>query len=589
MDVSPLIRQWASRARWQQSLRLAGLGLAAGLGVALLIGLAARLQPILTRPALIVIAVALTLFGLLLALVWPWLRTLKKGELGWAREFDARFGLSERLSTTLEVSDGKIKLPNQELRRKQQADSTQVASDVDTKINQWLPLRLNWRDIAVAGAFAIALALVIALPNPQEQALADRARMQETMKREAQRLEQAKEAIKASTLSEQEKKAALEAIEQAQRALNDGNSTPEKSMAAINDAQSKLDALKDQAAQQASEDLRQAGQSLTADELTNTLADSLQRGEFEQAANQMRQLAQTGDKPPSADESERIARQLEQIARRVQNSDPTMAENLRNAAQEVREGRTEEARQSLERAAQSLEKTNARTQQNNGLTQAQQRAEEARRAISQASQDQNARNAQGQQNSQQQGQQPGEQPGQNGEQQGQSGQPGESGQQAGQQGQQGQQGQAGQNSQSGQPGQGGQQAGQQGGSGQVGANQSGGGTSSQSQGGGQGGRSGHSEDSGSDNSVYAPGRVNSQGQQVVLPEAQGENAPDPNGRRNTAPGGNTSVAYEDVYQDYAQTADEAIESGQVPAERRDYVRDYFSSLDPEQQNTQNSP
>jgi hypothetical protein len=75
---------------------------------------------------------------------------------------------------------------------------------------------------------------------------------------------------------------------------------------------------------------------------------------------------------------------------------------------------------------------------------------------------------------------------------------------------------------------------------------------------------------------------------VILPEAEGESSPNPNGSRSTAPGGNSAVDYRDVYQEYAQTADEAIDGGQVPAERRDYVRDYFSSLNP-QGNTENSP
>jgi hypothetical protein len=93
-----------------------------------------------------------------------------------------------------------------------------------------------------------------------------------------------------------------------------------------------------------------------------------------------------------------------------------------------------------------------------------------------------------------------------------------------------------------------------------------------------------SDDFGSSDQVYAPQRVGSDGTQVVLPDSQGQAAPNAQGRPNTAPGGSSTVPYEQVYGDYSQAADDAIQTGQVPAEIRDYVRDYFSSLDPRQQN-----
>ena len=83
--------------------------------------------------------------------------------------------------------------------------------------------------------------------------------------------------------------------------------------------------------------------------------------------------------------------------------------------------------------------------------------------------------------------------------------------------------------------------------------------------------------------MYAPGRVSAQGKQVVLDDKNGETATDPSGKQSTAPGGNSAVPYQNVYGDYSRTADEALKSDEVPANLRDYVRDYFSSLDPKQQ------
>jgi hypothetical protein len=98
----------------------------------------------------------------------------------------------------------------------------------------------------------------------------------------------------------------------------------------------------------------------------------------------------------------------------------------------------------------------------------------------------------------------------------------------------------------------------------------------------QQGESRHSEDAGSDDSVYAPRRIGGDGRQIVLPDTQGQNVPNPSGRASTAPGGDSSVPYEEVYGEYAKVADDALQTGQVPPDMRDYVRDYFSSLDPNQ-------
>ena len=91
---------------------------------------------------------------------------------------------------------------------------------------------------------------------------------------------------------------------------------------------------------------------------------------------------------------------------------------------------------------------------------------------------------------------------------------------------------------------------------------------------------GHHEDVGSDNSVYAPSRVNANGQNLVLPENQGVNAPNPNARTNPGVSNQSTVPYQQVYSQYAKTADDALRNGEVPSDLRDYVHDYFSSLDP---------
>src|SRR3990172_5032378 len=96
LSLSEIMAGWDNRYRVQQSLVWAPRGLAMGLGVALLVALAARLFPLFDVPVLLTLSGAAALVGLLLALlgVWVWPRA----PLKMARQFDAIFGLRERMS-----------------------------------------------------------------------------------------------------------------------------------------------------------------------------------------------------------------------------------------------------------------------------------------------------------------------------------------------------------------------------------------------------------------------------------------------------------------------------------------------------------
>jgi hypothetical protein len=69
---------------------------------------------------------------------------------------------------------------------------------------------------------------------------------------------------------------------------------------------------------------------------------------------------------------------------------------------------------------------------------------------------------------------------------------------------------------------------------------------------------------------FLPGRQTGQGQETVRENEQ----PQPG-----APGVAT-IPYSEVYASYAAAAAEAMEREYVPTGLRDYVRDYFSRLEP---------
>lgn len=512
-ELTRLVIGWSHRARWQRVLRGLLRGLAVGLGLGLLLALAARLRPLLPTGQIAVVAAGLALGGLLVALVLPWLRSIRRSPLAWAREFDQRFGLKERTSTALELGATETGSASP-LLALQREDALAAASRV--QIRRALPLSIDARDALVAAGLAMALLLALALPNAQNDVLAQRAQFAAAARSQMEALDKAEQALRDSPdLTEAQKQAAIEAVERARERLSDPTITPEQAVAALNEAQSKLDALKEGAHSQRLDDLREAGRNMAPSEATRGLAEALSKGDFDTASEQLRHLLDPNGKPLSEAEQQQVASQLDGMARDVQGSDPQMAGQLREAAQAIREQRQTDAIQRLQQAAGSLDKASQAQSAEQALEGASNATGSAREALTENR---------------------GGQPGSSSETPGQSGSPGNS-------------------------------AGQ--------------GPPQNSNGPGQGPSGGHSEDSGSDHSVLEPeSRLGESGSDVTVPGSNGSAQPDPNGQRNQAGRSPSLVPYEQVYQDYARSADLALQTGQVPAELRDYVRDYFTSLDP---------
>lgn len=537
-ELAIALRTWSRRLKLQLSLKWLCFGVAVGVGLALLPAIVARVWPLLTVTQLILIAVLASGGGFLVAIVAPWLTGLRRTPLSYARYFDNIFGLQQRVSTALELSEGALRSANDEMRKRQVADAVRHATQVN--VGKRLPLRLSVRDAAVAFGLVLALALAIFIPNDQQSVLARRALAADELKKEAQALEDIKQAIENNpALTADQKTQALEALNQAEQELKDAKSSPEEALAALNNAQDALEKVRDGVSEQKLGDLEHAGQNMTPDDLTNALANSLSNREFDKAANQLRDLTNPQGKALSEEEQQRVANQLDQMSRDVQSSDAKLAQSLKDAAQNLREGKAQDAQQNLQKAADALDKSEQADQASSAVSEAQNNVGEARQRLSQAA----GKDQQGQQSSGQSGQQ----------QKGPAGQPGQAGKESDATGDQFGDSTSGSSSQ-GQPG-----------SSNIDTT-----------------RSQHSEDTGSSNEVWAPQRLGGDGQPITLPDAQGKPSANPNGKPNQAPGGQSSVPYQQVYADYRKTADDAIQNGDVPSEYRDYVRDYFSSLNPRQ-------
>lgn len=564
-ELLELIHGWTSRVRLQKGLHWLFLGLACGLAIALIITFAARLFPILSTPALVVVSVGCALSSALAAFSMPWIITARTSSIKWAREFDQQFYLKERLSTALELREGIVTTQYEPLRRLQQEDAAQAALKLD--INELVPLQLPTRYVLLAIAIALVLAAITALPNPQQQVLANRAQIQKVIDKQIQQLESAKQLVQQSqSLTDAQKTQIEQALNNAQKTLGEPDTSPEKALAAIHDAQSKLDNLSDPSTQNQVSDLQRAGQSLAPDQLTNPLANALENGNPAQAASQLRDLPQNNGQPLTNSQRQRLANQLDQIAQNIQNSNKVAASQLQQAAQQMRDMQDAAAQKSLNQIADELNQLAQKQTSQQQLTNTQASLENTLQSITEA--DQNAK-AQSERLAQDSASQQ-SMSGQNGT-AGQQDLQNQSGTSQGLQGQKVQPGNQQINANGGQAAQANQQ------SNNASAQQSGAVQNSNS----MATSSQHHEDVGSDSSVMAPQRINNAGQNVVLPDDTGQNVTNVNAPTNPGISNQATVPYQQVYAQYARTADEALQNGQIPAALQDYVRNYFSSLDPQ--------
>ncbi len=510
------LRRWGLRLRLADSLVWGPWGATAGLGAALLLALTARLWPLLMARWLAALAGLLTLAGVTLSLMLVWL--WPRSLYRRARIFDHRFGLAERLTTALEIAAGRLRT-TPAMAEAQLTDTLEAAGRVDPRA--MLPLRASRRALAAFGLLAAALTLSLWLPNPQEDVLLRRAAVRAAVEEQIEELQATQEEI-ASTegLTEAERELLLQTLEEAIAALDEGRATPEEAVAALSEAERALAKLQDPDAAAVRDGLERAAESMSGSELTRDIAAALAAGNYREAARTLAAYAGTKGEMLTREEELELARELAQAAGLLAESDPDLAEQLAQAAEAIERGDIAGAREAIGGAAQRMGQAGERVQRQEAVESALAEVQEGREQIARASG---------------------------------AGSP------------LGQSGAGGQGAQQGEGGQGGgQPGGQQAGSGQQ-------------------TRPGHSEDAGSGapyDEVYVPRRFGGEGEGVDVGREGGEGVPITDAPLPPPVGGRANVPYREVYADYAAQAGAALEESYIPLGMKQYVRDYFSSLEP---------
>lgn len=525
------LRRWDARLRLQQSIDWLPKGLLTGAILAFAVALAARLWPLMPRRDMLLLGALLIALGALGALgrVWLWKRT----PFQLARRFDVLFGLKERLSTALELGHGILPAKSQVLARQQLDQALRVAGHVDPA--RFISLRPErhasiWWGSVLAALLATSLAIFI--PNPQEQVLAQQAEVEQAITHALEELEHLREqAIADPSLMPDQQQAVVQALDEAIETIEQRDVSQEEALAALDAAQQKLRDLSEQFAAEQQAALQQAGE-LFDGTAAQEVAEALAEGDFQGAGQALQNIDPSALTP---EQQQQLAQALQAAADALEGSDPQTAQALEEAAQSLQSGDAAAAGESLEQAGQSM--SEAGGQSTSQVDQYADQVGEGQSSVARA------------------GKNPGTQPGQGGMGQAPSYQPG-----AGQEGAEGRSGGG---------------AGSGDGSGDA----------------GPGGQAGHQMPTDNDpgdggereyEDIFSPQRVGGEGgEDVDIPGnpdagvptgAEGDFAANPSGQSN--------VPYNEVWADYDDAVNQALESGYIPLGLRDLIKSYFGSLDP---------
>ena len=312
--LTNLLRRWERRQRLQRTWLWLPRSLLPGLATGVALALWTRLRFAAPADELLLPGALLVGTGLLLLLAHVWLRP--RPSLPLARKFEQEFSLNERLSTALELIEGRIH-SSAELAMRQIADARLRAQAVDARAH--LPLRSDRRAWALVLLALLAFGLMLRLPvagvppagqtDAQEAAIDEAAAAVERISEELERDSALPEELRQQLSRELARTAAV----LGQEALS-----PEEAFAVLAESAEQLE----QQALSLNESIRQQMQAL----------ESAQAAMGAELAAALQQLQEA---QPSLPDGEDMASRLERAAAALEESNPQLAEALRQAAQSL--------------------------------------------------------------------------------------------------------------------------------------------------------------------------------------------------------------------------------------------------------------
>lgn len=464
-----------------------------------------------------------------------------------ARRVDMELVLKERLSTAVVLNyDYHSHLNSSfqsELIERQNRDALDTAAAINPSHD--FILNWHWRPLSVAAILAISAITLAFIPNPMDIIRAEREAIAKAIKAEADRIDQLHQELAASEeLSDEEREELLRLLQELAEALRQNRGDQAEALAEISKVEEALRQRLDPTSglRQATLDALAAQMQSLAGSQTSEKADLAEAAEaLQKLAEQMAEM--------SAAEQQSLSQSLAQMAARASQAGETaLAQALAEMAQAAASGDSQAAQQTAQQAGDAIANSQADLSKQASLGQTLSQLQGSRQKISQAGQSQAVADAgQGQADGQGNNQENGDSDSQ-GQGQGQGdgqGQPGGGG---------------GTDADTLPPGTGSGQAGDPTGQGRP------------------------SAISGQEPQLYTPWeRRQGAGDPFYIPgQDTGDGETQVRERYDPFPGspGQALVPYHEVFYSYMDAASQAIEQSYIPTSLKDFVREYFSQLEP---------
>lgn len=530
-NLNILVSRFSFRIRLRDGWQLAQRGLWLPISLAIFVQVIGRFRPtenLLAWTLTPLVAWFISMFGIVALRPMP--------SLNVARRVDIELGLKERLSTALVLQEWPNAFPTR-LTQAQQHDALATARTINPATA--FPFVWMQRHLLIASIMCGCLLALIWLPNPMDSILAQRAAIAQAAEEQAAQIEKLRQQVEDSQeLSPEERQELLRQLNELSEALRSNPGDLEEALADLSRVEESLRERLDpgMASQQANlESLASRLESLAG------LQTNPNRDQLDTAAAALSELAkQVGSMNET--QHQELAEALAQLsAQSAQAGDAALAQALSTLAQAAQSGDQQAVSQAAQSIQSALERTQSQLAGQETLQAALAQLQSSRQALSQAgqslAQSQAASSGQGQNQGQGQGQGQGQNPGQ--------GQPGGGG---------------GSQSNTLPPGSG------------QGKAQPPKGSAPDTPAGELQGQvyTPWQRSQGNGEQVFIPGQDSNQGETQVK-EGQG-----------TLPGAANPalVSYREVYYSYLNAANQAMQQGYIPASLADFIRAYFSQLEP---------
>jgi len=298
--------------------------------------------------------------------------------------FDRVFNLKERLSTALELEKpGVSSIPYLELASRQLADTLEHVHQID--LHRKLPIRL--RKVNILGSLLLILAILMvswrgehffklaAIQRQIQAAIADQIAQIEDLRSEVNQNEQ---------LIPESRDELLQTLDQAVNQLEHAQSA-EEAVSILTETEAQLQSLADPQAQERSQALQEAGDSLSQQDGSplESIGEQLAAGELGSAAQE---ISEINISTLTGEERQALADQLEETAQALGSTNPELAESLTQAADALRSGDDQTAQEALAQAAQSIQQTGQQAAQSAAAQQAASQIAQGQQQVLQAGQ-----------------------------------------------------------------------------------------------------------------------------------------------------------------------------------------------------------